>query len=124
MPGGVVPKTKMDTKAKASQKAVTLYQINSKGEKVEKVRGIGTEVEATIYALSKVEKASKMTKREGLKYLRTLNISKGQPIYFPSMERSNVVKFRVLSNKSVRLGQFVDNYSPELLTLLIGELTA
>jgi len=124
MPGGVVPKTKMDTKAKAIQKAVTLYQINSKGEKVEKVRGIGTEVEATIYALSKVEKASKMTKREGLKYLRTLNISKGQPIYFPSMERSNVVKFRVLSNKSVRLGQFVDNYSPELLTLLIGELTA
>ena len=124
MPGGVVPKTKMDTKAKAIQKAVTLYQINSKGEKVEKVRGIGTEVEATIYALSKVEKASQMTKREGLKYLRTLNISKGQPIYFPSMERSNVVKFRVLSNKSVRLGQFVDNYSPELLTLLIGELTA
>jgi hypothetical protein len=124
MPGGVVPKTKMDTKAKAIQKAVTLYQINSKGEKVEKVRGIGTEVEATIYALSKVEKAAKMTKREGLKYLRTLNISKGQPIYFPSMERTNVVKFRVLSNKSVRLGQFVDNYSPELLTLLINELTA
>jgi hypothetical protein len=123
MPGGVVPKTKMEANTKVNQKAVTLYQINGKGAKVAKVGGIGTEVEATIFALSKVLKAAKMDKKSGLKYLRTLNISKGQEIYFPTMERNTLKGLKVVSGKAVRLGQFLD-YSPELLADIITELTA
>ena len=123
MPGGVVPTTKMSTKATETQKAVTLYQINSNGAKVAKVGGVGTEVEATIFALSKVLKASTMDKKAGLKYLRTLNISKGQEIYFPTMERNTLKGLKVVSGKAVRLGQFLE-YSPSLLADIITELTA
>ena len=118
MPGGVVPKTKMSTKATTTQKAVTLYQINGKGEKVAKIGGASNEVEAALYALRIVNKAVKLGQKAGNHYLRKLNVSKAQEITFPSMEK-NIF----LSSRSVRLGQFVE-YAPEVLTAVIEELTA
>lgn len=118
MPEGVNLKTKMEANTKVNQKAVTLYQINGKGEKVAKIGGASNEVEAALYALRIVNKAVKLGQKAGNHYLRKLNVSKAQEITFPSMEK-NIF----LSSRSVRLGQFVE-YSPEVLTAVIEELTA
>jgi hypothetical protein len=94
-----------------------LYQINTKGNKVLKLIGTGTETEAALKMLQIVKRAVSMEKKQGHKYLRTLGVSKAQPIHFESF---NVSKLQKLG--TIRLGQFVDNYSAETLEAIINDI--
>jgi hypothetical protein len=98
--------------------SVTMYQVNTKGEKVAKIGGAANEIEAALYALRIVRKAVAMGTKAGNHYLRKLNLSKAQEITFPTMDK-NIF----LSSRAVRLGQFID-YSPAVLEAVIEELTA
>ena len=63
-----------------------LYQINSKGNKMLKIYGIGNEKEISLHLLKICKRAVSMEKKQGAKYLRTLGLSKNQPIFFNSFE--------------------------------------
>ena len=94
-----------------------LYQINTKGQKVLKLIGNGTETEAALKMLQIVKRAVSMEKKEGQKYLNVLGVSKNQAIHFESF---NVSKLQKLG--TIRLGQFVDNYSAETLEAIINDI--
>jgi hypothetical protein len=97
----------------------TLYQINSKGMKVPKIGGEGSETEKTTYILKIVRKAVKMEQKQGAKYLRTLGVSKNSPIYFNSF---NVEKFQNLGK--IKISDFVAKYDETTLIAIIDEITA
>ena len=94
-----------------------LYQVNTKGTKVLKVIGTGSAVEATKYALSIVKRAQGMQPKDGAKYLRVLGISKAQPIHFEKFSNHKLQKLG-----TIRLGQFITDYSAETLEAIINEL--
>jgi len=96
----------------------TLYQINGKGNKVAKIGGAKTEAEATLYLLKVATKAVAMEQKQGAKYLRTLGVSKMQPLYFESF---NTEKLQAL--KTIRIGQFIETYSKDTLLAILEEAT-
>jgi hypothetical protein len=96
----------------------TLYQINGKGNKVAKIGGAKSEAEATLYLLKIATKAVAMEPKQGSKYLRTLGVSKLQPLYFESF---NTEKLRAL--KTIRIGQFIETYSKDTLIAILEEAT-
>jgi hypothetical protein len=96
----------------------TLYQINSKGNKVAKVGGAKSEAEATLYLLKIATKAAGMEPKQGAKYLRTLGVSKMQPLYFNTF---NAEKLQAL--KTIRIGQFIEQYSKDTLLAILEEAT-
>lgn len=96
-----------------------LFQINSKGERKLKIYGVGTEKELTYYLLKICKRAADMETKNGAKYLRTLGVSKNQPVYFNSFNSSILG-----SIKSIKVGEFVNNYSADTLGAILDELTA
>ncbi len=96
-----------------------LHQINSKGIKVPKIGGEGSEAEKSTYILKIVRKAVKMEQKQGAKYLRTLGVSKNSPIYFNSF---NVEKFQNLGK--IKISDFVAKYDESTLIAIIDEITA
>ena len=101
-----------------TESAKVLYQINGKGNKVAKIGGAKTESEATLYLLKIATKAASMPQKEAAKYLRTLGVSKLQPLYFESF---NAEKLQAL--KTIRIGQFIETYSKETLLAILEEAT-
>jgi hypothetical protein len=97
----------------------TLYQVNGKGNKVAKIGGARSESEATLYLLKIATKAVAMEPKQGAKYLRTLGVSKMQPLYFESF---NTEKLQAL--KTIRIGQFIETYSKETLLAILDEATS
>jgi hypothetical protein len=101
-----------------TENAKVLYQINGKGNKVAKIGGAKSEAEATLYLLKIATKAANMPQKEAAKYLRTLGVSKLQPLYFESF---NAEKLQAL--KTIRIGQFIETYSKETLLAILDEAT-
>ena len=97
--------------------SLILFQVNTKGAAVPKVGGAQTEAEAVAYALRIIVRAKGMDSKNGAKYLRTLNISRLQPIFFESFKSS-----RLKALGTIRLGQFVDNYDASTLYAIIEDL--
>lgn len=78
MPGGVVPKTKMEANTKVSQKLVRIYQITTKGEM--RLIALGYDFKDACELLWN-------GLRIQLKFGRKIyKISKGLPIYIEGME--------------------------------------
>jgi hypothetical protein len=94
-----------------------LYQINTKGQKVAKVGGCADVIEGAKYALRIVQKAQGMEQKQGAKYLRTLGISKAQPIHFDTFANTRLQKLG-----TIRLGQFLTDYTPQTLEAILSEL--
>jgi hypothetical protein len=94
-----------------------MYQQNTKGELVPKIGGCETAEEGALYALKRIVKAKEMPPKDGAKYLRTLGISRTQPIFFDSF-----AKTRALKLGKIRLGEFVDKYEVGTLRAIIAEL--
>jgi len=94
-----------------------LYQVNTKGQKVLKLIGNGTEAQAALKMLQIVKRAVSMEKKQGQKYLNVLGVSKNQAIHFESFSVSKLQKLG-----TIRLGQFVDNYSAETLEAIINDI--
>jgi hypothetical protein len=102
-----------------NENAKVLYQINGKGNKVAKIGGAQSESEATLYLLKIATKAVAMEPKQGAKYLRTLGVSKMQPLYFESF---NTEKLQAL--KTIRIGQFIEQYSKDTLLAILDEATS
>jgi hypothetical protein len=96
-----------------------LYQINAKGNKVAKIGGQGSETDKAKYLLKIVRKAVTLGQIDGLKYLRTLGVSKNSPIYFNTF---NVEKFQNLGK--IKICDFVAKYDENTLIAIIDEITA
>lgn len=101
----------------------TIYQINSKGDKVAKLINCKSDKDGVLYLLKICKKAVKISEergdKDGAKYLRTLGISKGQILHFASLDKS-VLK----AQKPIRLGDFVKAYDSATLTDILTELGA
>lgn len=96
-----------------------LYQVNAKGIKVAKIGGQGSEADKTIYLLKIVRKAVTMEQKEGAKYLRTLGISKNNPLHFNTFNTE-----RLQSLGKIRISDFVTKYETATLLEIINEATA
>lgn len=89
---------------------LVMYQVNTKGDKVAKIGGCSNEREAVEFAVRIVIRAKKMQPKEGAAYLRTLGVSRLQPIYFDYFKSSRLQRLG-----KIRLGSFLDKY--ELATM-------
>jgi len=101
----------------------TIYQLNSKGEKVAKLINCKSDREGVLHLLKICKKAVKISEergeKEGAKYLRILGISKGQILHFSSLDKSDLK-----GRKAIRLGDFVKAYDSATLTDILTELGA
>jgi hypothetical protein len=98
---------------------LVMYQVNTKGEAVPKVGGCETEREAVEYTIKRLITAKKMPPKEGAKYLRVLQISRTQPVYFDSFKNSRLKRLG-----KVRLGEFVDRYELATLYVILEDIKA
>lgn len=96
-----------------------LYQINTKGEAVAKVGGCENEREGVEYTIKCLIKAKKMEPKNGAFYLRKINLSRNQPIFFNSFKSSRLKAFG-----AIRLGQFVDKYDLSTLYAILEAIKA
>ena len=96
-----------------------LYQINTKGEAVPKVGDCENEREGVEYTMKCLIKAKKMAPKEAACYLRKINLSRTQPIFFNSFKNSRLKKFG-----AIRLGQFVDKYDVSTLYAILEDIKA
>ena len=96
-----------------------LYQINTKGEAVAKVGDCEDEREGVEYTTRCIIKAKKMAPKEAACYLRKINLSRTQPIFFNSFKNSRLKAFG-----AIRLGQFVDKYELSTLYAILEAIKA
>jgi hypothetical protein len=94
-----------------------LYQINTKGEAVAKVGDCKDEREGVEYTIKRLIKAKGMAPKEAAFYLRKINLSRNQPIFFNSFKNSRLKKFG-----NIRLGQFVDKYEVSTLYAILEDI--
>lgn len=94
-----------------------LYQINTKGEAVAKIGGCANEREGVEYAIKRLIKAKGMAPKEAACYLRKINLSRNQPLFFNSFKNSRLKKFG-----TIRLGQFVDKYEISTLYAILEDI--
>lgn len=98
---------------------LVMYQVNTKGEAVPKVGGCETEREAVEYTIKRLIKAKGMAPKEGAKYLRVLQISRTQPLYFNSFKNSRLQRLG-----KIRLGEFIDRYELATLYAILEDIKA
>ena len=96
-----------------------LYQINTKGEAVAKIGGCANEREGVEYAIKRLIKAKGMDAKNGACYLRKINLSRNQPLFFNSFKNSRLKAFG-----TIRLGQFVDKYEVSTLYAILEDIKA
>ena len=96
-----------------------MYQVNTKGEAVPKVGGCTNEREAVEYTIKRLIKAKGLGPKEGAKYLRVLQISRTQPVYFDSFKNSRLKRLG-----KVRLGEFIDRYELATLYAILEDVKA